>query len=156
MSGVNVAEHQEVDIGGLLAGRSQATDRRLGAEIAGRLMRQGEPTLVDARAIDDPLRIEPMRLLQVPVADHLFRQIASGTEDLYAEERMGGMHRMDLAIGRRRPAPRLIHDRRVPIRVSHFAHSIICHGDLCKDSGQDWARPEAGGYGEKREVSRPA
>ncbi len=66
---------------------------------------------MNPRPIDDPFRIEPVRLLQIPVADHLFRKIAPGTEDLDTEQRMGGMRQMDLAIGHRGPAAHLIHHR---------------------------------------------
>ena len=64
-------------------------------------MGQREPSFVNSRPVDNPFRIEPVRLLQIPVADHPFREIAPRPEDLYAEQRMGGMRRMDLATGHR-------------------------------------------------------
>ena len=51
-------DDEQVDVGGLAAGGLQAAGRGVRAEVARRLVRQGEPALVDAGPIDDPIRVE--------------------------------------------------------------------------------------------------
>ena len=58
MSGVKVASTRRSTSVGLAIGRLQAADRRLGAQVAGGLVRQCEPPLVDPRPVDDPFGIE--------------------------------------------------------------------------------------------------
>ncbi len=100
MSGVNVASDEEVDLAGLAARRAEAAEGRLRAEVAGRLVRQGKPPFVNARPIHDPVRIEPVTRLQIPIAHHLFRKVTSGTQDLYAEQGLSGRCQMGLAVVR--------------------------------------------------------
>ena len=77
-------EHQQVDVRGLAIGRFQAADRRLRAEVAGRLVRQREPSLVDSCPVDDPFGIEAEGVLQVVIADHVVGNVAARSQDLHA------------------------------------------------------------------------
>ena len=63
MSGVKVASDQQVHLARLAAGRAEAADRRLIAQVARRLVRQRESSLVDARPIHDPVRVEAVGAL---------------------------------------------------------------------------------------------
>ena len=106
MSGVNVpttsrSMSRRVAIRGL-----QAADRRLGAEVARRLVGQREPALVDARPIDDPLGVEPVRRLQVEVADHVLGDVAPRPEDLDARQRAGPCLDVVLAVTAHKGKPR--------------------------------------------------
>ena len=56
------ADDQQVDLGGIQPGRLQAAGGGVDAQVARRLVRQGEPALVDPRPVDDPLGVEPVRL----------------------------------------------------------------------------------------------
>ena len=62
MSGVNVPTTSRSTSAGSQSGRLQAAGRGVGAEVARRLVRQGEPALVDARPVDDPVGVEPVRV----------------------------------------------------------------------------------------------
>ena len=68
MSGVKVPTTSRSTSDGSHPARLQAAGRGVGAEVARRLVRQREPALVDARPVDDPLGVEPVRLAQVEVA----------------------------------------------------------------------------------------
>jgi hypothetical protein len=80
-------DDQEVNIGWLATGGFQAPGRRLDAEIAGRLMRQGEPPLVDSCPVDDPLGIKTVRLAQVLIGHNQLRDVAPCTENPHAHKR---------------------------------------------------------------------
>ena len=70
-------QHQQVDIGGIAVGGLQATNRRLSAQVAGCLMRQGKPPLMNPGPVDDPLGIETQGILQVKITDHVVGDIAA-------------------------------------------------------------------------------
>ena len=148
MSGVKVRHDQQVDVGRLAAGRLQATDGRLRAQVARRLVRQREPSFVDARAIDDPVRVESVRFAQVLIAHDLLGDIASRAEDLHAQERAGRRREMDLAVVHEQDAADIIRDRRMPRLLSHSARDIISSGDLLENR-----RPGVGSAGSGRMVN---
>src|SRR5262249_10844306 len=77
-----------------------------GAQVARRLVGRGEPALVDARPIDDPIRVETVRLVQVLVGDDPLGGISTGPQDLHAHQGAGrGIDVEYLSIAHRRPAP---------------------------------------------------
>ena len=92
------ADDQQVDVAGVAVGRLQAADRRLGAEVARRLVGQREPALVDPRPVDDPLGVEPVRFLQVEVADHVVGDVAARPQDLDPGQRAGPRLDVELAV----------------------------------------------------------
>ena len=96
--GSECGHDEQVDVGRFAAGGFQAASRRVNAKIARCLVRQREPALVDARAIDDPIGVEPVRLAQVMVADDQLGQIASRAEDAHAQKCAGRRREMDLAV----------------------------------------------------------
>src|SRR5271157_258143 len=92
------SQHQQVDIGEIAVGGLQASNRRLGAEVAGCLVRQGEAPFVNSGPVDDPLGIETQGILQVKIADHVVGDIAPRSKNLHAGERARSRGNMDLAI----------------------------------------------------------
>ncbi len=96
--GCECGHDEQIDVGRFAAGGFQAACRRVYTKIAGRLVRQSEAALVDARAIDDPIRVESVALAEVMVADDLLGQIAPGAEDAHTEKRAGRRREMDLAV----------------------------------------------------------
>jgi hypothetical protein len=88
-------------------------------------VRQCEPSFVDARAIDNPLRIKSMSFPQILIAHHVLGNIAPRTEDLDTLERPGNRRRMDLTVAHRQYAVDSIGEMSMPILVSHSAHAII-------------------------------
>ena len=101
---------QEVDVGWLASGRLQAAQGRRNAQVAGRLVRQRKPTFVNSRAVDDPLGIETVRLLQVLVGHHQLGDVATRTKNPHAQERARWRREMVLAVAHERYATNFIRD----------------------------------------------
>ena len=97
-------QDQQVDIARLAARRLRQRMRRLGAEVAGRLVRQREPPLMDARPVDDPFRVEAVGALEVVVADDQLGDVAPRPQDPDAQQGLGAGKRCGLAVRRRRRA----------------------------------------------------
>ena len=95
---MNVATTSKSTSAGSRAGGFQAPRGRVDTQVARRLVRKSESALVDARAIDDPIRVEPVALAQVMIADDELGQIASGAQDAHAQKCAGRRREMDLAV----------------------------------------------------------
>jgi hypothetical protein len=85
---------------------------------------------VDAGPIDNPFRIEAMRLAQIFIGDDEFGDIAPGTQDPHAQERARMRREMELAVAHERYATNFNRDVRLPKPVSRSARNIISSGDL--------------------------
>src|SRR3546814_5839360 len=72
------AEHDQVDLGGLDAGRFQRTHGGVVREVTGGFAFGRDVALADAGARGDPLVAGVDDLRQVVVGEHLFRQVAAG------------------------------------------------------------------------------
>ncbi len=103
-------DDQEVDVGRLAPGRLQAADRGLRAQVACRLVGQRESPLMNSRPVDDPFRIESVRLAQVLIGHDQLGDVAPGTENPHAQERARWRREMDLAVAHERYATDFIRD----------------------------------------------
>ena len=149
MSGVKVARTSRSTSQG---SRPAAFRQRIAAccaEVAGRLVRRREPALVDPRPVHDPLGVEPVGALEVVIADHDVGDVTARPQDPDAEQGLRAGQERGLAIRRGQGATRLLCGSCscVAIRVSHLAHSIICHGHTDK---RCWRGPDSSAGGGRR------
>src|SRR5690606_2684810 len=75
------AEHAQVELGRLDAGRVQRARGGVEGQVAGGFALGGDVPLADAGPGGDPLVAGVDELRQVVVGQHLFRQVAAGTRD---------------------------------------------------------------------------
>ena len=98
MSGVKVATTNRSTSAGSRPADFRQRMRGLGAQVARGLVRKCESPLVNSRAVDDPLRIESVRLQQVLIGNDQLGDIAARTENPYAQERTRLRREVGLAV----------------------------------------------------------
>ncbi len=81
MIGRGGAQNNQVDVAWIETCRVQRPAGGLFSEVAGRLVRCSDMTLLNAGAFDDPVRCGIDELFKISIGQDFFRQVATGSDD---------------------------------------------------------------------------